>query len=171
MARRKIPRGGTPEKTFLLRFVVGSPDECWPWIGSRFIQGYGRICVGDKRIGAHRFAWEYHFGPIQKGMYVCHRCDNPPCVNPSHLFLGTHDENMRDRDRKGRNVNLRGEQHARSIYTDEIIRSMRREYDSGRMSQRALARKYNTYQGAICHIVNRRIWKHVADERRESEVL
>lgn len=85
-------------------------DECWVWGGHRNKQGYGRKAFGSKRKGTyrgyyvHRLAWEWVNGPIPEGMCVCHRCDNPPCVNPAHLFLGTNLDNVRDREAKHRNA-------------------------------------------------------------------
>ena len=79
-------------------------SDCWIWAGVLDRYGYGRPWWNGKQIGAHRLAWIAANGPIQDGLHVLHSCDRPACVNPYHLRLGTHAENLRDRDSKGRNV-------------------------------------------------------------------
>lgn len=79
---------------------------CWEFTGSKDKKGYGIFSL-NKESRAHRVAWMLHFGPIPKGLSVCHSCDNPGCVNPSHLWLGTQADNMRDRDSKKRQWNIK----------------------------------------------------------------
>lgn len=84
---------------------IGEPDECWPWKLGRSPKGYGNTLykVGGRNVaGAHRIAWSKTFGTIPDGLHVLHRCDNPPCCNPSHLWLGTNTENHADSKAKGR---------------------------------------------------------------------
>lgn len=81
------------------------PNGCWEWHGARNDRGYGTV---TKNVRAHRYAYELLGGPIPEGMCVCHTCDNPPCINPAHLFLGTIGENNRDRHAKGRTNSVKG---------------------------------------------------------------
>ena len=91
------------ENRFWVKVDKRSDDECWEWIGCRSNKGYGWIVDDDsQQMVASRFSWRLHNGPIPDGMLICHTCDNPPCVNPQHLFLGTKTDNMRDMVAKGR---------------------------------------------------------------------
>jgi hypothetical protein len=102
--------GKRPQGDAELRFWlhVEKTDGCWIWTGSSNDAGYGVVWTDDKiLVGAHRFSYELHNEPITGGLFVLHRCDNPPCVNPEHLFLGTAADNVHDMIRKGRNRNGR----------------------------------------------------------------
>jgi len=117
-------------------------------------------------------AWELTNGPIPKGLCVCHRCDNPLCCNPSHLFLGTFAENNADRKRKGRNGTTaftgfstdppRGEQNRHAKLTEKMVTTLRQLYDAGALNQRRAARELGVNFTTIQAIVKRKTWKHVA---------
>jgi len=115
---RAAAGGITPAIDLFHRYLPEErpPDACWIWRGSTTAYGYGNIRVGGRgtqvAIYAHRLAYEYFVGPIPPGLLVCHACDNPPCTNPAHLWLGTPADNMHDRDRKGRHRWTRGDRIA-----------------------------------------------------------
>lgn len=99
-AHRPVTHNSPPAKRFWAG--VDTTGDCWVWKGSKAGAGYGVLGIDYKSVYAHRFSYELHFGPIPDNLCVLHKCDNPPCVNPDHLFLGTQLDNMDDRNRKGR---------------------------------------------------------------------
>lgn len=148
---------------------VDISDKCWNWTGPVTNYGYGRLHVGGRDgrdVGAHRIAWELLKGKIPSGLFVCHHCDNPRCVNPAHLFLGTQFDNMRDAGRKGRLPQQKyvgfcsGMRNGRSKLTDDDVRSIRKEYPL-LCSHRKLAAKFGVSRSLIRFILNGENWKHV----------
>lgn len=123
-------------------------EGCWTWVGCVDRDGYGQIGVNYRQLKAHRFSWELHYSVIPEGLCVCHRCDNPGCVNPEHLFLGTNQENTRDKLNKGRQQ--QGQQAGGKLTTEEVA-EVRRLLSEGRTTV-ALAKEYGVSQGNISHI-------------------
>lgn len=138
--------------------MLQKTDGCWPWTGSRNKKGYGNLMVDRPRtMLAHRFSWTIHNGEIPAGMRVLHRCDNPPCVNPAHLFLGTEADNAADRKAKGRNGDIRGEKHHAARLTNEIV--LRIIADT--RPHAAVAREYGVRPQTIYSIRLGKSWRHV----------
>jgi len=137
---------------------VRSPDECWPWLASTKQGGYGKI-VGDngRLLLAHRAAYQLAVGPTPDNLVVCHRCDNPNCVNPAHLFLGTQAENLRDMRAKGRGNPPRGNRHPNARLNDSLVTSIRADA----RSHRQLARAYGIGKSTVGMIKAGATWTHV----------
>ena len=103
------------ETRFWKKVAFGSEDVCWLWLGSK--QRYGVFYNSRHNYRAHRIAWILTYGPIPDGLLVCHHCDNPPCCNPKHLFLGTSSDNARDSVAKGRWPRCRKLASAKSMFS------------------------------------------------------
>lgn len=146
---------------FWARVLKG--DDCWQWMGWRNAKGYGMFHrhgpPPHKTLYAHRLSWELANGPVPSGLCVCHRCDNPPCVRPDHLFLGTRTENHADMVAKGRHV--RGEGSPSAKLTIKQVRAIRRLLDTG-LSHRRLAAMFGVSQPAITHISTGKTWASAA---------
>jgi hypothetical protein len=153
------------------RFVKkAGDDECWLWQGGTNIRGYGRFRRGrasEGMAGAHRFSYELHNGPAPSDRVVMHSCDNPQCVNPKHLSLGTHLDNSHDRSRKGRDAGLfvrgedarrqKGAQHPSAKLTEADVLAIRTDD----RTHRQIASHYGVDRTLIGLIKRRKVWKHV----------
>lgn len=132
--------------------------ECWIWTGSRLTEGYGNL-KGEAGIAlrSHRASWELTFGKIESGLKVLHKCDNPSCVRPDHLFLGTDADNANDRDRKGRcragKGTAKGDADNQTKVSDADVIEIRAKYATGNYSQIRLAGEYNLSQPQISRLV------------------
>jgi hypothetical protein len=140
---------------------VDKTEKCWIWTGSKNYFGYGTANWKGLPSRAHRISWIIHFDKIPKGMHILHKCDNPSCVNPKHLWIGTHTDNMRDRQAKGRANHACGENQWISKLSERDVREIRRSYAAGEMTQVALSKKFKVRQGSISGIILRKSWKHV----------
>lgn len=134
-------------------------DECWPWTGATQF-GYGYIWIVQQKIHAkaHRVVYAYTHGDFDSSLCVCHHCDNPPCCNPSHLFLGTRAENNRDRDNKGRYPDRRGEKNGHTKLTRLQVDEIRHLVSCGQ-TQLSVANQYGIKQPQVSRIVLRKLWK------------
>lgn len=120
------------------------------WTGTIGAHGYAQVSVGNKTRRAHRYAWELTNGPIPDGLVVCHKCDNPICVNPSHLFLGTSADNTADKVRKGRQA--KGEGHGMVRLSVDAVNAIRTRYRRG--LGRQLAAEYRVHLNTIVKIAH-----------------
>jgi len=138
---------------------VNVTETCWLWIAGCDPHGYGTFSRRrSEAVYAHRFAYELAYGAFDESLGVLHRYDNPPCVRPDHLFLGTNTENMADKTAKGRQ--RRGEQQPNALLDESQVREIRRRHAGGE-SYTALATEYGVAYGTVYAIVKRKSWKHV----------
>lgn len=142
-------------------------DGCWPWSACRLPSGYGQVSLSrggrksPQKITAHRQSWTLTHGPIPAGLHVCHRCDNPPCVNPAHLFLGTAKVNHQDRARKGRSNARHGEAHRFARLTETDVRAIWAALLNREATFAELGARYGVSAGTIQQLREGRAWKHV----------
>lgn len=132
-----------------------SPDDCWLWTGAADSRGYGNLQINNAKFSSHRLAYELTYGSAGS-LLVLHRCDNPRCCNPNHLFLGTHQDNMTDMKTKKRAAS--GERNSKAKLTQNQVLYIRENYLNGNTTQRALAREMKVSQRVIWQIVNNKTW-------------
>lgn len=139
---------------------------CRVWTGALNAQGYGVIRFDKKNYLAHRLAWQFTFGPIPDGLCVLHHCDNPPCADVGHLFLGTKGDNIRDMDRKGRRrspthkPNCRGETHPVAKLTEDAVLDMRARHLHGHRIV-DMAQEHGVHPVTVFDVVHHRTWRHI----------
>ncbi len=152
-------------KNFWKKVSIASADECWNWNGGKNEKGYGLFGFNGATKGAHRVSWILSNGEIPTGLCVLHRCDNPSCVNPSHLFLGTHADNTADAIAKGRYPQItatginraRGERNGQAKLSADDVRQIR----ESSASQIKLANQFHVSKSTIGNIKCRRKWAHL----------
>ena len=154
-----IGRPETPLRfRFLAKLIFTTTGGCWLLAGARHPQGYGLIKRKDGvQLRAHRVAYELTHGTIPAGSFVCHRCDNPQCVRPSHLFLGTHDENMADMVAKGRAARLCGNRNGSARLLPADVAAIR----EAKGYRRDIAAQYGISASAVGLIKRRERWAHL----------
>lgn len=160
------------EQDFWLR--VRKTDGCWYWTGARLPAGYGYFRLRGHRWYAHRYAWTLAFGPPPDDRLVCHHCDTPSCVNPTHLFVGTQQENVQDMIRKGRMA--LGDRHGTHTHPERVCRGshapwaklteahvqeIRRRYPADGLSIARLADSMGLPRSRVAHVVLGESWRHV----------
>jgi len=172
MARWWYSRLPLPER--FSHFILKT-DSCWLWTGAKYGRGYGHFSINGRSKIASRVAWELWRGPIPSGMCVLHRCDNPPCVNPDHLFLGTIQDNHDDMWRKDRGMPASGDKHwsrkhpesvargnhhgRRKLNADDVV-LIRKERVAG-LTLREMEAKWGIRQSTLSRICNGLLWAHL----------
>ena len=159
-------RAPAPIEERFWRYVDKRADGCWPWLGGgRSAKGYGHLgeCGrGGKMVLAHRLSFEIHNGPIPTGLVVMHSCDNPACVNPAHLRVGSMAENIKEAYDKGRKVcrppHKQGEEHGAAKITEQIVREIRSEQGK---TIRQIARERGLSKSLVARVRHRKTWRHI----------
>ncbi len=158
------------ERNLLSKVVCNLETKCWEWQGYINYKGYGVISIVSREVArkvyTHRLAFMLYSEDSIEDLLVCHHCDNRLCCNPKHLFVGTIADNNRDAFNKGRNRNIaqyvkRGEDRHNAIFTEELVKEIRRLYAEG-INMNELISRYNAPRGTLYGIVSRKTWKHVS---------
>lgn len=146
---------------------LGRADACWEWNAGADADGYGIFWDGTylesghpRYVRAPRWTYEQFVGPIPQGHNICHTCDNPPCVNPAHLFTGTDAVNHADREAKGRGRRMHGSTHVESKLTEVQVLTIRQRRARGE-TQASLAEEYGVSAALLSKIINRKVWTHI----------
>lgn len=142
---------------------VDTSGDCWIWTACKHWRGYGFFGYKGKNKFAHRISYELAYGPIPEGIIVCHHCDTPSCVRPSHLFKGTSKDNTQDMLHKGRGPwhLRRGENHPRAKFTNEQVREIRLKHQSGEFPC-DIAREFGAPRTTINNIIHGYAWKYTS---------
>lgn len=138
--------------------------ECWLWRGSLTTAGYGQMSTDGILCQAHRLSWEIHLGPIPDGWQCLHKCDRPPCIRPDHLFLGSHQDNMADRDAKNRQARFPGTSNPSARLDETQVRQIR-EMAEQRIAHFDIAQEFQVSVSLIEKIVARKVWAQVSPEQ------
>lgn len=137
---------------------VDKSGDCWNWTAFKYGSGYGVVRYGRKNYNAHRLSYAMANGGVPDGMIICHRCDNPSCVNPDHLFAGTYHDNTRDMIQKGRKCDSSGERNGQAKLRSTQVVEIRKRYAVGDISHHELAEQYNVSTALIGLITQGKVW-------------
>lgn len=143
------------------RYIVDPVTGCWNWQKRKNEWGYGVLHFDSKTLLAHRYAWQHVHGDVPDGLLVCHKCDNPACVNPEHLFLGTDKDNSDDMVAKRRNRQPKGERHPSAKLTERDVQEIRQLI--GKEQSTVIAKRYGVTDRAIAAIKFGKTWRHLPD--------
>ena len=143
----------------LLHYSFQNDKGCWVWYRGKDWDGYGIISINDKSDKAHRISYKTFVEDFPENLQVLHKCDNPSCINPDHLFLGSNKDNMHDKIKKGRD-RVRGEQSVISKLNDVQVRKLREDFKNG-IKYSQLGPKYGITPEQASNIVRRKVWKHL----------
>lgn len=156
-------RKNTNAVTRFLHFVHRQEDnDCWEWEGASLPRRYGLFTFdGERTRVAHKLMLKLWFNGLPHGLLALHACDNPKCVNPNHLWLGTSQENSDDCVQKNRQYRPKGEQHNMAKLTEADVRSIRQRYALGHLPYKSVAAEYGVTAQAIFQVVRRIHWKHI----------
>lgn len=157
LMRFRVSDSRSVEERFQEKYIPEPMSGCWLWIASVNACGYGTVRAYQKPMLAHRVAYLLYRGEIPEDTCVLHTCDNPPCVNPEHLFLGTPMDNVTDMERKNRSYHPAGENHGRAKLTADDVRLIRNDL----RSRRIIAKEYGVSGFLISAVKKRKIWKNV----------
>ena len=145
------------EERFWEKVGIKSDNECWEWLSGKYPNGYGQFKERSyKVVPAHRISYKIIYGNIPEEICVCHKCDNHGCVNPNHLFLGTHADNMKDSSNKGR---INGENHKQHKLSLDEVKEIRKIYQSGKFSQQYIADMHGISQSVVSLIIRNVDWR------------
>jgi len=150
-----------PSERFWSKVDVGEKNECWIWQGKKS-DGYGRFYLQGRRVYAHRYAWELaNEMKIPDGLLVLHSCDEPSCVNPAHLHLGTQAQNMREMKEKGRSTY--GERNGMAVLDEPSVKMIRNLHQQGKLSAKEIAQVAGVSYSQVKKIIRGERWTHVPD--------
>jgi|ERR1700734_88650 len=154
---------GKTQNLFAILFdkAMVQPNGCWEYAGARYPTGYGQFTMEGKNVRAHRIAYLLCVDDIPEGLFVLHTCDNRACLNPDHLYVGTHEDNMKDRSTRNRQARHIGSTNGLSVLTEIKVKEIKLLFREGKLSNREIAEEYDVGMSTIANIRIGRTWRHV----------